>query len=84
MKKYKKYILLILALNMLFFSFESKKREAEAFVLSTTALVVGALATLAVGGYVASQSVTEDLGQDIVALLVSAGIEIFRGVRTPN
>lgn len=76
MKKYKKYILLILALNMLFFSFESKKREAEAFVLSTTALVVGALATLAVGGYVASQSVTEDLGQDILNKLTAGGFDI--------
>lgn len=76
MKKYKKYILLILALNMLFFSFESKKREAEAFVLSTTALVVGALATLAVGGYVASESVTEDLGQDILNKLTAGGFDI--------
>lgn len=76
MKKFKKYILLILALNMLFFSFESKKREAEAFVLSTTALVVGALATLAVGGYVASQSVTEDLGQDILNKLTAGGFDI--------
>ena len=76
MKKYKKYILLILALNMLFFSFESKKREAEAFVLSTTALVVGALATLAVGGTVASQSVTEDLGQDILNKMTAGGFDI--------
>ena len=48
MKKFKKYILLIMALNMCFFAYESEKREAEAFAMSTAALVLGGLAI--VGG----------------------------------
>lgn len=68
-KTLKKIILAITASFVFFFGVMPKQKEnkAEAIAISaTTALAVGVVATLAVGGYVASLPIAEEIGEAVL------------------
>lgn len=75
-KKIKKYILFIMALNMCFFAYESEKREAEAFAMSTAALILGGMAIVGAGGVILSQSGAGTLGEKVIQGFEAAGNSI--------
>lgn len=72
-RKLKKYIILILALNMLFMSVESEKREAEAFAVETAALILGGMAIVGAGGVILSRTGAGTLGEKITEGFEAAG-----------
>lgn len=76
MKKMRKYVLLVLALNMLFFSVESEKRKAEAFAIETAALILGGMAIVGAGGMILSRSGAGTLGEKISSGFEAAGGKI--------
>ena len=65
-----------MALNMCFFAYESEKREAEAFAMSTAALVLGGMALVGVGGVILTRGNAETLGQNIINNIESAGQKV--------
>lgn len=76
MKKMKKYLLLILALNMLFMSYESEKRKAEAFAIETAALILGGMAIVGAGGVILSRTGAGTLGEKISSGFEATGAKI--------
>jgi hypothetical protein len=72
-KKFKKGLLLVLTFTLLF-TFGVKPKKAEAFVVTAgTAIGLGALATMVLGGVVANEYVTERFGQTILDLWLQKG-----------
>lgn len=72
-KKLKKGLLLVLTFTLLF-TFGVKPKKAEAFVVTAgTAIGLGALATMVLGGVVANEYVTERFGQTILDLWLQKG-----------
>lgn len=69
MKKWQKFVLLVMSFNILFFAVDAKKREAEAFAVSTAAMVLGGLAILGVGATLLSRQNADKLGSSIISNL---------------
>lgn len=77
--KIKKKIMIIIASVFLILGTIFPKQndeKVEAFALTSIALTVGALATLAVGGYIVSQDVTLEYGETIIDRVTNAGYDI--------
>ena len=74
MKKRLKKVLMIVMLLTFVFTFTVKPKKAEAFVVTAgTAIGLGALATMVLGGVVANEYVTERFGQTILDLWLQKG-----------
>lgn len=69
MKKWQKFVLLVMSFNILFFAVDAKKREAEAFAVSTAAMVLGGLAIVGVGATLLSRNNADSLGSSIANYL---------------
>ena len=61
---------------MCFFAYESEKREAEAFAMSTAALVLGGLAIVGGGAAILSRTGAGKLGEKVVSGFEAAGGKI--------
>lgn len=61
---------------MCFFAYESEKREAEAFAMSTAALILGGLAIVGGGAAILSRTGAGTLGEKVVSGFEAAGGKI--------
>lgn len=74
MKKRLKKIMVVVLLFTMIFTFSVRPKKAEAFVVTAgTAIGLGALATMVLGGVVANEYVTERFGQTILDLWLQKG-----------